>query len=584
SGLTKENPEWVNYNSWQNGLERLLLGVSLKSENNPWQNTIAFNQSYGLSAELTGKLAKFIEQLTDWVNFIQKPQLLADWQTQLKELIQNFYHEESENNESLFSLYQAVEMVIESIEQTGFNSQIDIEVLAQIFVQQFNDQRSNLNFLVGKVNFCTLLPMRAIPFKVVCLLGMNEGDFPRQQMLNNFDLMQYAPQKGDRAKRDDDRYLFLEALLSAQQVFYISYIGQSLTDSSEKLPSILVSQLIDYLKQGLNVTQYPIIQHSMTVFSQKNLHNHQISYDKEWINAKSESSLSEPFIQSIHHDTELPPHIDLNELIAYIQSPMKWYFNCQLGIRFDENESSIEDAEPFTLSGLEKYQLLDELLNVDLSQNQQFFENAKLQGELPANHFAKISQDELNQSIKLLREILSDYLSQESELIEFKQEFEIGSQKINVIGNIHNKFGENIIQWRVGGLKDKHLIQSWIYYLALCAMKSEIKQFRFYYRQGNEAKYLTFNPISPEEAKQQLTGYLQDYLASFKQLRWAVTETLEDNNFEKTFTLEECQNRILASDDVYIQRVLAQNNELDYTEIHQRTLEWFALMHRQINQ
>ncbi|MFW9278408.1 hypothetical protein, partial [Glaesserella parasuis] len=84
--------------------------------------------------------------------------------------------------------------------------------------QQLSEQRSHLNFLVGKVNFCTLLPMRAIPFKVVCLLGMNEGEFPRQQTINSFDLMQYAPQKGDRSRRDDDRYLFLEALLSAQQM------------------------------------------------------------------------------------------------------------------------------------------------------------------------------------------------------------------------------------------------------------------------------------------------------------------------------------------------------------------------------
>lgn len=86
------------------------------------------------------------------------------------------------------------------------------------------------------------MPMRSIPFKVVCLLGMNDGVYPRQLAPLGFDLMSQKPKRGDRSRRDDDRYLFLEALISAQQKLYISYIGRSIQDNSERFPSVLVQE------------------------------------------------------------------------------------------------------------------------------------------------------------------------------------------------------------------------------------------------------------------------------------------------------------------------------------------------------
>ncbi|WP_157092004.1 exodeoxyribonuclease V subunit gamma, partial [Proteus myxofaciens] len=72
-------------------------------------------------------------------------------------------------------------------------------------------------FLAGSLNFCTLMPMRSIPFKAVCLLGMNDGVYPRNIQPLGFDLMAEQRRRGDRKRRDDDRYLFLEALSSAEK-------------------------------------------------------------------------------------------------------------------------------------------------------------------------------------------------------------------------------------------------------------------------------------------------------------------------------------------------------------------------------
>src|SRR5690554_4764626 len=95
------------------------------------------------------------------------------------------------------------------------------------------------------------MPMRSIPFKAVCLLGMNDSDYPRRVTPLGFDLMQSKPSRlGDRSRREDDRYLFLEAVSSAQDYLYISYRGRSARDNAEQQPSVLVAELRDYLADG----------------------------------------------------------------------------------------------------------------------------------------------------------------------------------------------------------------------------------------------------------------------------------------------------------------------------------------------
>ena len=587
AGLYTEQPEWQNYNAWENGLNRLLLGCCLKEEHHPWQDIVAFNESYGLSAVLTGAIAKFIENLTAWNHFIQSPHGLAEWKSRLTQLLSEFYQEQEESLEALLLLSQTIEQLFEPIEQANFNDQIEISVIAQLFEQQFSEQRSHLNFLVGKVNFCTLLPMRAIPFKIVCLIGMNEGDYPRQQINNSFDLMQYCPRKGDRAKRDDDRYLFLEALLAAQQQLYISYIGQSLTGDQKKLPSILVSQLYDYLADNMvnkeAVTRLQV-QQAMTVFSPKNFIQGKIAYDQEWLAAKQQQHERSDFLTPLVRDTaELPTEIELEDLIAYLQSPARFFFRRQLGVRFEQEAGQIAESESFTLSQLEKYQLLDELLSVENSEC--FFESEKLKGNLPANHFGELSQQELTDSIKLLRTTLSGYLQRERELIEVDFSLLI-PQPIRLLGHIPHRFGNQVILWRVGNLRDKDIIQSWLYYLVLKATRQPVNELRFYYRAGDQARSLTFSEIEQETACRLLTNYVQDYLASFHELKWAITQGIGDylQQTEETYGEEVCLNALHAQKDIYIERILAQTARLDFEQLHQRTLAWFELMMKSIKE
>src|SRR5690606_9289894 len=126
--------------------------------------------------------------------------------------------------------------------------------VGQQWLTAFEKNSMAQRFSSGAITFATLMPMRAIPFKHVYLLGMNDGDYPRPRNVVQFDLMERDYRPGDRSRRDDDRYLFLEALLSARDRFYVSCVGRSIVDNAPRPPSVLVSQLRDHIESGWRAT------------------------------------------------------------------------------------------------------------------------------------------------------------------------------------------------------------------------------------------------------------------------------------------------------------------------------------------
>src|SRR5690606_1611863 len=195
----------------------------------------------------------------------------------------------------------------------------------------------NQRFFAGAVTFATLMPMRAIPFRQVCLLGMNDGDYPRPRMPLDFDLMAADYRPGDRSRRDDDRYLFLEALLSARERLHLSWVGRSVADNSPRPPSVLVGQLRDHLAAGWRLAgggellaaltiEHPLQPFSPAAFGPAP----HFSYAREWLAAPAPAP----------DDAPLPPPereepLTLAELTEFLRDPVKAFFRQRLQVAFE---------------------------------------------------------------------------------------------------------------------------------------------------------------------------------------------------------------------------------------------------------
>ena len=243
-------PELADIHTWAFGLRRMLLGYAT-GDTDDWNGISPHGDVAGLEARLVGTLAQILERMVHHARVLAEPASPAQWVQRLRLLLADFFEAPDDiAGYTLEQLTQALDAWLDECEATGFDEPVTLPVVSGHWLSCLQTAGMAQRFTSGAITFATLMPMRAIPFRHVCLMGMSDGEYPRPRTPAHFDLMEKDYRPGDRSRRDDDRYLFLEALLSARERFYVSWVGRSIVDNSERPPSVLVAQLRDHLAAG----------------------------------------------------------------------------------------------------------------------------------------------------------------------------------------------------------------------------------------------------------------------------------------------------------------------------------------------
>lgn len=237
--------------TWRSGLDRLLLGHAMAGHGERlFAGILPLDYVEGESATMAGQLAEYIEQLFGLVHALEQRRRLDEWADLLDKALDTFFAVSEQTVREFQILRGQLELLRRHQQDAGFTRPIGRAALLERLGPVLEEDLLQAGFLAGGVTFCSFKPMRSIPFRIVCLVGMEDGAFPRSTQRLSFDLMAKSPRLGDRSTREDDRYLFLETLLSARERLYISYVGQSVKDNSPTSPSVLVSELLDYVELG----------------------------------------------------------------------------------------------------------------------------------------------------------------------------------------------------------------------------------------------------------------------------------------------------------------------------------------------
>jgi exodeoxyribonuclease V gamma subunit len=353
------------------GLQRMLLGyASGVLDGVPgqagWQGIEPYAEVGGLDAELAGSLAHLLQTLGDWWQRMQSAATPETWRDHGQWLLAAMFKAADEvDTQALSALSDGLGHWLRACEQAGFAQTVGLAALRHGWMDALQVPSLEQRFRAGGVTFCTLMPMRAIPFEVVCLLGMNDGDYPRRTHRSDFDLMgqrgMFRP--GDRSRQHDDRQLMLEALLSARRVLYVSWTGHSVRNNSEQPPSVLVSQLRDYIASawGDAAVNARTASHPLQPFSRRYFEEETslLTYAREWRgahDAKADASTQSASLNLAAPDTSAP--LDLDRLVQFFRNPVKAFFKERLGVGFWSPEEEPGDTEAFGFDGLENYQLI----------------------------------------------------------------------------------------------------------------------------------------------------------------------------------------------------------------------------------
>ena len=435
-GIAPDMPD-ANQNSWLFGIERLLLGYATGSTDelaSPWANTLPQAGVGGLDARVMDGLLQWLRHTQMALLQLRQDHTPTEWVAVLQQLLALFFKPSDEADERLIERVMApLETWLAECQLARLDTPLPLVVVREHWMAQLQQPAMQRRFFGGGVQFATLMPMRSIPFKCVCLLGMNDGDYPRSQTPRDFDLMSEAAhagsaqshwRAGDRSRREDDRYLFLEALLSARHKLYISWQGRRTSDHEIKPPSVLVAQLMDYLDAvwtqrndkgdaipACDAPLQPLHAFSQQYFTQASPFQ---TYAHDWQSALSSSAATLDSRTASAHSNAVPAfaiaptELTLQDLQRLLRQPVEVFLTARLRLRLDQPQEAAQEEEPFALDGLEKYKLNQSLAQADDATHA--LAQLRLSGQLALAGFGQAQQNALLRDRDTLRKQLDALL------------------------------------------------------------------------------------------------------------------------------------------------------------------------------
>jgi exodeoxyribonuclease V gamma subunit len=505
TGLTEDESIYV---SWEYGLERIKLGICISGSEEYFTNNYSLypvDMVEGNAAQEIIKFVHFVEVLLSTVANRKADRSLVNWVNYVEDVLRNLIFDPLENVDEDYQI------IIKQLEKhNALHNYLTQDITYQLFTYSFvktisGATRAN-TFASGGITFCSLIPMRSIPFKVVALLGLNFDKFPRKEVAVDFDLIKHSPKPGDRNIKENDKHLFLETLLSARDYFYISYIGQNVKDNSALPPSALVDEFLDYIQtktEADDIHKVLVKKHPLHHFSPKSSAHFKINYLANH-QAKNYSFIDD----DIKADTQEFNQITIAQFINFFKDPIKTYFNSVLNIYYQSEEMLLSETEIFGLDKLQEWSIKNILLHHDDSSIQTLRDKWVKTGSLPLKNVADLTLKNINESVQPIKQLFQNCIGDNYEEIE-NIHLSIPNLNIEITGSINQIYNQQIVVVSWSKNENKYLLEGYLKYLLANAAGIELK---FAFISSVKEKIYISKTISQEDALNQLNTLVKIFL------------------------------------------------------------------------
>ncbi len=454
--------------SWNAGLQRLLMGYAIDSEEFV-DGILPFVDIEGSGAAALGGLCQFVGLLEKARTDFAGKHTLKEWSAVLIQYAGQLFLDDSERSNT--KEYLELHEILASLgDDPGefHQSEVDFTVIRTWLEHMARETRSSSGFLRGQLTFCSMLPMRSIPFKNVCIIGLNDGAFPAIDRSSTFDLMGSSHKPGDRSRRMDDRYQFLEALMAAREHLYLSYIGQSIKNNEKIPPSVVVTELQELLTDYYGAEDVAVF-HPLHPFSSRYFTGREpdlFSYDETYCAvAKRLQQPAAPVSSwwSGQRDIEVS-EIHISDLFRFYSNPQRWFVQKCLGVRLAGDIEVVAESETFVPEGLDKYLLDQELLDLLLQNGNPECAQQKLRvtGRWPLGSPGAIAYErkiaELGDFVESVAEADMGGRSEDIPI-------DIEAGGYHLTGTLSNVYENGVMLCRYSNLKGKDLLVGWLHHL-----------------------------------------------------------------------------------------------------------------------
>lgn len=515
--------------TWRLGLDRLVLGHAT-SVALPQGGLVPWTDAEGEAARLVGLLVHFAEHTLGWIARLEAPRPAAAWAADLTELVGAWFAPEEERADDARRVREVLAAFAAEAEAAGFTEAVPLAVVRNRLDAALLQERRQGAFLRGGVTFCEMLPMRSIPARVVVLLGLSDQAFPRADGGVGFDLVRAHPRRGDRSKRDDDRYLVLEALLAARDAVRFTYVSRSVKDNEPLPPSVVLSDVLDALDaafvppEGLGAAREALtVEHPLQPFSTRYVvaSSEALTTWDPAARAGARALLAPPlpevrFLEGPIPPAQPPEEVDLGQLVRFLRDPVTWFLEQRLGVGRVQEEEGLAAREPLSLDALEESQLGARVLALR-RQDLKWAEVSEIvrgEGLLPLGHLGNPVLGKVSERVDRLLRSAAPSLAQP---MRAPVVVDLELEGLRVTGRVDELRAEArvtvryvAISWKTG----RHRIDPWVRHLALQVAEGPVRTTHVYGIDDEDDRIgpvFSLGPIPADQARELLGGLVSLY-------------------------------------------------------------------------
>ena len=474
----------INDNTWQQAFERCMAGYAFGVDELYQHNEKIVAPQTGMDSQNAERAARFftlLDTLRNWMQRLKPEATSSDWANRLGNLLEDIFGEAPDEEKRLDTIRQA----LSDLQKTTADSKtpISLNVIRHWLTNNLTTRTDRSRPFSGGITFCAMRPQRGLPFKVICLLGMQERAFPRQQSTLEFDLMARNRKHGDPDYTKEDRYLFLEALLATRQKLIISYTGRHLRTNKDLQPSVLVQELLDHLDARYHMNNKPvskIIQkvHPLQPFSIANFNNPKLpGFDRRWqITARALHSHQSPSLEkewptfSIELPDEFIRQVSPSELGNFLKKPLRKFIQQRLRL-YEPRDIELKEDEPLQLDHLEQWSARDRLIRSRLQGKaeegrQRLIAQSLLPHGTPGEQLLQAIDGETEEILR--QHNLTDPL--EPETVDIDLDFATSDNRWQMSGRLQSVYKDTgLLQVSASKYKIINLLPLWVEHLCLHA-------------------------------------------------------------------------------------------------------------------
>jgi exodeoxyribonuclease V gamma subunit len=375
----------IGANTWESGVDRILLGVTMAEEGQRlFGGALPLDDVDNGDIDLTGRFAEFLQRLQQVLDRLDGDRSIAEWAETLAWITDALSATSWREAWQRAELTALLDGLVQEATVDGLVSPVELSCddVRSLLADRLKGRPTRANFRTGHLTVCTLVPMRSIPHRVVCLLGLDDGSFPRHIEKDGDDLTARLPRVGDRDARCEDRQLLLDALLAARDHLVITYSGRDERSNLHRPPAVPVGELLDVVDhtvrgaEGRRARDTIVVAHPLQPFDPRNFEAGELVGATPWSFDRLHLAGARAALAPRHRPPEflaqpLPEYdirsVGLDQLERFLRHPVRAFLRERLGISLRDKTRDFEDAIPIELNKLEQWQIADRVLQARLA-------------------------------------------------------------------------------------------------------------------------------------------------------------------------------------------------------------------------